>query len=71
MIWYAVLGLISLVLIVAGASLAVGRTRRYRREAETRETRALADMKQIAKRQYASTVAKAMVDKERSTQDAE
>ncbi len=71
MIWYVVLGLISLVLLVAGAGLAVGRTRRYRREAETREARALADMKQMAERQNASTVAKAMVDKEHSTQDAE
>jgi hypothetical protein len=55
MIWYAVLGLISLVLLVAGASLAVGRTRRYRREAETREARALADMKQIAESKKAVT----------------
>jgi len=55
MIWYAVLGLISLLLLVAGASLAVGRTRRYRREAETREARVLADMKQIAESKKAVT----------------
>ena len=50
MIWFAVLGLISLGFLIAGGSLALGRTRRYRREAQTREARAFAEMKKIAER---------------------
>jgi hypothetical protein len=49
--WLAVLGLISIVFILAGCSLALRRVRRYRQETEARRTRAFAEMAEIGKKQ--------------------
>ena len=50
MIWYAVLGLISLVFILAGSLLAARRIRRHRQESETRRLRAFAQMVEIGEK---------------------
>jgi len=51
--WLAVLGLISLLFIFVGCSLAKRRIRRFRQESETRRARAFAEMAEIAEGQNA------------------
>ena len=51
--WLAVLGLISIVFILAGCGLAAKRIRVYRQETEVRRARAFAEMAEIGKGQGA------------------
>jgi hypothetical protein len=53
MIWFAILGLVSLAFILTGSTLAVRRVRRYQQESEMRRVRAFAQMQKIAEEKKA------------------
>jgi hypothetical protein len=50
MAWLAVLGLISIILVVAGCGIAVSRVRQHRYESEVRRSRAMAQIMKIAEK---------------------
>jgi uncharacterized membrane protein len=50
MIWLTIFGLISLMFILVGTSLALKRVRRYRQESEARRARAFTEMMEIVER---------------------
>jgi hypothetical protein len=66
MVWFAILGLVSLAFILTGSTLAVRRVRRYQQESEMRRVRAFAQMQKIAEEKKAEKE-----NVERRTQDAE
>jgi hypothetical protein len=66
MVWFAILGLVSLAFILTGSTLAVRRIRRYQQESEMRRVRAFAQMQKIAEEKKAEKE-----NVERRTQDAE